>query len=117
MKLGDLACQAHLLQIADGTRGQAVATWLVAGEFGLVEDHNLGAGLRGLPRGGRTRGPATRDDQVVSLRHTSLSFMGCRTDITQGDGSVPGKQIRLASVAKLDVAGRSEQVSDVRAVQ
>src|SRR5439155_24218435 len=83
MKLGDLVGQAHLLEIASGARGQAVAARLVARELGLVQDNNLRTGLRGLPRCGRTRRSSTGDDQVVSLRHTSLSLMGCRRNSTQ----------------------------------
>ena len=66
---GDLVGQAHLLQIAHRAGGQAVTARLVARELGLVQDHYLRAGLRGLPCGGRARRPATGDDQVVSLRH------------------------------------------------
>ena len=81
---GDLVGQAHFLQIADRAGGQAVAARFVARKVGLVQHDDLRAGLRGLPRGGRARRAATRDDQVVSLSHNSrLIVFDCRSDSTQ----------------------------------
>ena len=75
-RLGDLAGQAHLLQVADRAGGQAVTARLVARKLGLVHHDDFRAGLRRLPCGRRSRWPSTRDDQVISLCHNSRLIDG-----------------------------------------
>ena len=63
---GQLVGEAHVLELADRTGGEAVAAGLLAGVALPLDQHHVVAGA-GQPVGaGRARGPAADDQHVAA---------------------------------------------------
>ncbi|GAA3124411.1 hypothetical protein GCM10020001_051440 [Nonomuraea salmonea] len=70
---GRVDVDAHVLELLDGARGQAVAADLLAGEPGLLQEQHVEAVLREVPGGGGAGG-AGADDDDIGIAHDRARF-------------------------------------------